>query len=1068
MRDDQRAAASQYAELHCHSYFSFKEGASSVEQLVAQASALGYQALALTDHDSLSGAMQFAQTAKSLGLRGIIGAELTLKGGHHLTIVAETTEGYSNLCQLLSYAHVLADDRTEPELDTRLLPEHSKGLIVLSGCRKGVIPSLVDAEKLDEARSAIKRYLEWFGHGNFFLELQQNLVKGDTKRNRLLVELAGEFGIGVVATNNVHYHVREYHQLHDCLVAIKHNQTLEETHRERRASSEFYLKSPQEMAEVFKDCPEAIVNTMRIAERCTFDLTRDLKYRFPEYPAPDGLTPQEYLEKLCYEAAQRRYGSITPKVKARLDEEFRLSQKHDLAGFLLHYYDIVQLARQVMIKLGLSDPEIPLEERPPGRGRGSSVALLVGYLIGLSHIDPLQYDLSLDRFLPDDLMAIALDIDLDFPRNIREELILAVHREWGWDRAALTGMRSTYMIKGAIRDLGKALGLPEDQVDRLAKRVDHSSAKRLQEEMEGLPEFKDRVDGSGWRDLIRLAAQLDGAPKYLAQHPGGMIISSRPLTDMVPVQKGGIDGRYICQWDKDDIDAAGFVKIDFLALGALSQLQEALQLIEKRTGRSVDISRIDFEDSQVYDMLCAGDTIGVFQVESAAQIQTITRIKPRNLTDMAHEVGCVRPGVGVNDGIRQYILRRSAKMPITFDHPLERKALERTLGIILFQDQINQLAIDVGGLSPFEADQMRRAFSKRNNEAVLEAYWNRFRDGAKKRGVDEETATTIFRKFNGHYMFPEAHAVAFGVTAYQLAWLKFYYPLEFMVALFNQQPMGFWGLETLKEDAKHHGLAVLNPDVNESLDKCTIEGGAIRLGLLNVANVGETAASAIVEEREVRGPYASLADCMERTGLLRETVESLIKAGAFGTLGSGRRVLLWETGLRYRPGSEQMALGLPVEQDMVPLPEQSEWERMTDEYRVLDLYPSGHLMEKLRPHLGADVISSEELRWKKDGDQVKVSGLVARPLQHPLANAYFITLQDEYGLIPLIIWTSVYEEYKAQLREPLLLVEGVVSKREGTLNVVVERATVLNLEVLGTHPEGNAREFLKPPRPMFR
>jgi len=1057
-----------YVELHCHSHFSFKEGASSIDQLAARAHELGYPALALTDHDNLSGAMLFAQVTKSLGIHGIVGAELTLKGGHHLTVLAETAEGYSNLCRLLSYSHVFAQERTEPELAPDLLPEHTKGLIVLSGCRKGEIPTLVEAGKLDGARQAAKRLMQWFGPSSCFIELQQNLVQGDTQRNRMLVGLARECGIGVVATNNVHYHVREYHQLHDCLVAVKHCKTLEESHRERRPNSEFFLKSPEEMANLFKDCPEAIANTVRIAGRCTFDLVTDLKYQFPDYPAPDGHTPQSYLEKLCHEAALRRYGTVNPKVKARLAEEFRLIKKHNLAGFLLHYYDIVQLGRGVMIELGLSDPEIPLEERPPGRGRGSSVALLVGYLIGLSHIDPLQYNLSLERFLPEDLMAIALDIDLDFPRNIREQLILAVHKEWGWDRAALTGMRSTYQIKGVIRDLGKALGLPEEQVDKLAKRVEHSSAKDLGEQMGGLLEFKDKLDSPGWRDLIRLAAQLDGAPRGVAQHPGGMIISSRPLTEMVPIQRGAIEGRYVCQWDKDDIDAANFVKIDFLALGALSQLQEALQLIEKKTGKSVDISRIDFEDTAVYDMLCSGDTIGIFQVESAAQLQTITRIKPRNLMDMAHEVGCVRPGVGVNDGIRDYIDRRSKKKPITFDHPLEQRALERTLGVILFQDQINQLAMDVGSFTPFEADQLRRAFGRKHNAELLKTHWEKFRDGALKKGVGEKPAMKVFGRFNGQYMFPEAHAVAFGVTAYQLSWLKYYHPLEFMVGLFNQQPMGFWGLDTLKEDARRHGITILNPDVNKSLDKCIIEGDSIRLGFLSIAKVGEANTKAILADRGAHGSYISLGDFMQRSGMKQEVVESLTYAGAFDSMSEDRRASVWETGLRYRPASKQLAMPLPVEQDMASLTPMTDWEKMGKEYGTLGLYPGGHIIEKLRPRLGNGFVTSERLPGMEDGQRVKVVGVVARPLQHPLAHAYFITLEDEHGLIPLIIWPSVYERYKARLRQPLLVVEGAISRREGTINVVVKSATVPDMRALSKRRESTNADFLKMPRPMFR
>ena len=577
-----------YTELHCHSNYSFQEGASSVGELVASARALGYRALALTDHDNLCGALEFARAATNLGIRPITGAEVTLMGGSHLTLLAETRQGYGNLCRLLSYSRI-AGEWLDPRLDPKHLPQHAEGLILLTGCSKGRVPGLAAAGKLKEAEAEAREYLEWFGAGNVFVELQRNLIYGDTQRDRHLCQLARKLGVGVVATNNVHYHIPERHRLQDALVAISHCMTLEETHRERRPNAHFYLKSPAEMEDLFRDIPEAIQNSARIAERCAFDLTRNLGYQFPDYPVPEGYTPQSYLERLCHEAAVRRYGAITPRVQERLDEEFRLIERHNLAGFFLIYHEIIQMAREVMIELGLSDREMPLEERPPGRGRGSSVAMVVGYLIGLSHIDPLQFNLSLDRFLNDEMGTVP-DIDLDFPRDIREKLIVRVHERWGWDHAALTGMISTYQMKGAIRDLGKALGLPAEDVDKLAKRVDTRHARDLRSEMVGLPDFRHVVEAPVWRDLIDLAAQLDGFPKYLAQHPGGMVISSSPLIEMVPVQQSAIDGRYICHWDKESIDEAGFVKIDFLALGALSQMQEALGLVEQRTGQYVDLS----------------------------------------------------------------------------------------------------------------------------------------------------------------------------------------------------------------------------------------------------------------------------------------------------------------------------------------------------------------------------------------------------------------------------------------------------------------------------------------------
>ena len=1023
---------------------------------------IGLSALALTDHDNLCGAMHFAQVAKTVGIKAITGAELSIKewdigkgdpvsnSNSHLTFLAETQEGYSHLSNLISYSYV-AGERNNPALDLKYLPDGVDGLILLTGCRTGRVPRLLMEGRFAEAEIQLRQYLDWFGMENVFVELQQNLVQGDTSRNRRLIALADKLGVPTVATNNVHYHVPERHRLQDALVSIKRNRSLDETHQERRPNNQFYLKSAEEMSLLFSRRPEAIKNTLRIAERCSFDLTNDLAYRFPDYPVPEGSTPQSYLEDLCRQAAERRYGvsgSNThhrQKVEDRLKEELRLIGKHNLAGFFLIYYEIIQMARQIMIEMGLGDSEIPLEERPPGRGRGSSVAMMVGYLIGLSHIDPLQYNLSLDRFLSDDLGSVP-DIDLDFPRNIREQLIIKVHQKWGWDRAALTGMISTYQMKGAVRDLGKALGLPAQDMENLTKRIDSHDSKELELEMLQLPEFQGKVDEPIWRDLIELAAQLDGFPKYLAQHPGGMIISSSPLIDTVPVQQAAITDRYICQWDKDSIDQAGFVKIDFLALGALSQMQECLLLIEEREGEYIDLSRIDFNDRAVYESMHQADTIGIFQVESAAQMQTVPRIKPWNLTDMAYEVGAVRPGVGVNDGVTQFIQRRSEGILWDYDHPLERRALERTLGIILFQDQVNQVAIDVAGFTSFEADQLRRAFGKRNNKAVLNQYWERFRDGSAEFGVPEDVSQRIFNKFNGHYMFPESHAFAFGATAYHMAWLKYYYPLEFFVSIFNQQPMGFYNTETLKEDAKRHGITVLNPDINYSIEKCTVRNESLLLGLRYVREIGDSAASQIVSARDREGLFKSLADAMERTGLQREAIENLVAAGAFDDLNAkttkakdktGRRQALWEVGLRYRTINTQQPLPLPVEQDMAKLPDQSEWESMVEEYRILGLYPEGHLMAMVRPYLGREILSSRDIESKADGDIVTVAGLVIRR-QRPLAKAVFLTLEDEFGHIPLVVWPSEFVKYRQLIKEPMLIIRGEISRRNGTMNIVTK------------------------------
>lgn len=1033
---------SDYAELHLHTYYSIHEGASSIGELVSMAKNLGYTHLAITDHDNLIGAIEFALACTDLGIKPIIGCEVTLHSGYHLTLLAENQQGYANLCWLISEAYKA--DREHPALNEAQFVGKTDGLIALSGCRHGEVPKLVAGAKIEQAKAIASKYRDMFGPNNYFIELQQHFIKGDTARNRVLAQIAKEIGVGIVATGNVHYHERERHKLQDCLVAISQNKSLEETHRERRDNCEFYLKSPAEMSQLFRRFPEAIQNTVKIAERCSsFDLIHNPAYKFPDHPVPEGHNADTYLKKLCVEAAERRYGSITPKVKARLDLEFRLIQRHGLAGFFLIYHDIIEMAHEVAIDLGISDPEVPMELNPPGRGRGSSVAMLIGYLLGLSHIDPLLYDLSLERFLPDDDLPNVPDIDLDFPRNIREELILRVHQRYGWDHAALTGMIDRYRIRGAIRDLGKALGIPHDQVDKLAKRVDDSSARSLREQMKDLPEFKDKVDAPLWRDLIVLASQLDNFPFALAQHPGGMVISSTPLTDIVPVQPSAIDGRFIMQWDKDSIDVAGMVKIDFLALGALSQMQDALKEIEKRHGEFIDLSRINFEDMNVYRMLHAADTIGIFQVESAAQMQTIPRLKPLNLTDMAFEVGAVRPGVGATDGVRHFINRRAGTEQWDYDHPLEKKALERTLGVILYQDQVNQVAMEVAGFTASEADRMRRAFSKRHNEELLKNWWEKFKDGSECRGVSEEAAAIIFQKFNGQYMFPEAHAYAFGITAYQATWLKYYYPLEFYLGLFNQQPMGFYSPETLKEDARRHGIMLLNPDVNQGEILCTAEENSIRLGFTYVRAIAEKTALVITSARRDK-LFLSLADLMVRTGLVQQELENLIDAGALDCLCSDRRKARWEVGLRYQPVGQQIPMSLSTSQDMADLAAAPSFEEMGREYQTMSIHPSGHVMSSIRKSLGTSYTTSGALPNCKEGDKVKLAGLVIR-VQRPAAKALFITLEDEFGHMPLMVWPKTYASQKQAFKSSFLEVEGSVSRREGTLNVLVEQARPLNV-----------------------
>ena len=1048
--------STDYVELRSHSWYSFGAGASSTAELVERAAGLEYPALGLSDTSNLCGALEFSRQCLAAGVRSILGVDLTVRdpeGEGIVSFLAETGDGYANLCRLVSLAHVTAG-RTEPALDARFLESHADGLIALLGAPDGILARLIDRGEWAPAQALVKRYRGLFQPSGVFLELQQHLVHGDTARNKRLRELAERCGVAPVATNEVWYHGRERAHLHDALTAVRLNRSLSDIRESLKVNGQYWLKTPPEMAALFRRYPDAVANTRGIAERCSdFNLPQYLagRYAYPDCPVPPGHDAHSWLRRLCEESAARRYGQIDGRVRERLDQEFELIGRHGLAGFFLVYHRIVELARECMLALGHGHSETPLEWLPPGRGRGSSVSMLVGYLIGLSHVDPLEYGLTLDRFLSSET-AVLPDIDLDFPRDIREKLILRVIEEWGWDHAALAGMMPTYKAHGIVRDLGKALGLPADEVAALARGLETDSIAELSTS----PTLLARQDRLGWRELLELSQQLAGFPKGLAQHPGGMLVSSTPLTDLMPVQPSAIDGRYVAHWDKDSVDDAGVLKIDLLALGALSQMRQAVRLVRARTGQEPDLSRIDYRDPEVFADLGRGDTVGVFQVESAAQMQTIVRMKPKDIYDLALEVAAVRPGVGANDGVAEFLRRREG-MAWDYDHPLERHALARSLGVIMFQDQVVQLGMDVGGFTAAEADRMRRAFGRRNGAALVESYRQRFMAGAVERGVPEGVAETIFGKFNPHYMFPEGHALAFAFTAYQMGWLRRYHPLEFFVALFNEQPMGFWDLDTLKQDARRLGLRVAHPDVNHSDLLCSAEGDeTLRLGLTFVKGLDRRLGETLLRAREA-GPFADLSDLLARSGLPREALENLARAGAMDGLSvcADRRSVLWQVGAGYVSGVRrgQLALALPAANPPQALAPTSRARRMLDEYAMLGLCPDGHVMELLRHQLGPEVLTSDGLLGCRDGDVVRVAGRVVRR-QRPLAAAVFLTLEDEYGLIPLAVWPAQWERLKGALRRSIIVVEGTVSRRDDTLNVAVQDAWPLALDL--DHRHGRA------------
>lgn len=1035
-----------YVELHAKSFHSFGLGASHGHELLAQARALGMPAMGLTD-TNLCGALEFARLANSLEIQPLTGGELTLQDESRVTLLVKSREGYANLSRLFTQANTV--DRREPRLDPAQLSEHAEGLVLLAGGRHGSLSRLALAGERAEARALLGRYRDWYGADSVYVELQQNFLRGDTERNRELIGLARELGTPLVASNDVHYHSPERYRLQHALVAAKRNMTIDQALQHIQPNHHLHLKSGTQMAELFSEVPEAICNTQRVAEQCAFNLSTDLGYTLPEPIVPEGYTPESYLKRLCYEAAARRYGSVTPQVEQRLEEEFNLIGRHNLAGFLLLYREIVRLAQRIMEERGLVEPETPLEKRPPGRGRGSSVALLVGYLIGISHVDPLKWELTLERFLPDDMTSLP-DIDLDFPRGLRDELIERVHEYFGRDYAVLTGAISTYSVKGIIQDLGKALGLPQDDLRMLSKRIHSHDGARLREEMEQLPAFRDKVDAHGWRDLIALAPQLMNAPRGLGQHVGGMILSDSPIPEMVPVRAGAMDGRYIMDWNKDSVADANFAKIDLLSLPVLDQLEEALDLIEQREGERPDLSRISPEDDGVYDMINAGQSKGVFLLQSPAQLKMGQRLRSRRLLDLAYQVALIRPGVGTQgSAVSQFVDRYRHGVEWEYDHPLEARALERGCGVIVWQEQVVQLIMDVASMSAAQADEVRRAFARANSDHLIAMHQERFLEGARANGVPDEIAEKIFSKINGHYMFPESHSHAFAITAYQAAWLKRYHPLEFFVTLINNQPMGFYPVETLKEDARKFGVRFLNPCVNCSQVRAKPEDGASRLGLGMIKDIGPESARLIVEEREARGPYADAGELVRRTGIKPQAVRSLIEAGALDAVTPNRREALWEAGLSIRPArSGQRAFPVAGSDAPPRFEDFSDYEKMVGEYKVLGIYPSGHVMEFIRPTLDAGVMTTAQVYDCADGQRIRVAGWpIAR--QHPRGQdgTVFVTIEDETGDVQSIIWPKVFATCRRALSNQLILLQGRIDRWDGTTNIVAERIDAIGADI---------------------
>jgi error-prone DNA polymerase len=1033
-----------YVELHAHSAYSFLDGASLPEELAARAAELGHDTLALTDHDGVYGSLEFAHAAKHFGVRPITGAEVTLAGNAHLTLLCETRTGYANLCRILTDAHARTRmpgrerDLLPAETTIEMVEEHTEGLVAFSGCaRNGLgVVAATSAARLARAFP-----------GAFFIELQRPYERGDVRRNTRLEALATSLGVPAVATGNVHAHSLARARLQDALVAIKHRTSLDGCERERRGNHEAVLRPPAEMLERLPQ--DAARRTREIAERCEFDLTQELGYRYPDFS--DGDDPADrQLSGICETAFADRYRSTGATVRARarerLRDELALIARIGLSGFFLLHWEVLELARECALEV--RGPGSPRHALPPGRGRGSSVGSIVCYLTGLSHVDPVAAGLSLGRFINDEMVAVP-DIDLDFPRDIREKLIVRVTERYGREHAALVASFASYRSRGAIRDVGKALGLPFAELERLARVTDGWDATRVADELAGVPGAH---AGPRWDAFRELTHEIAGLPRHISQHPGGMVISTRPLIDLVPVQPAAMAGRQICQWDKDSCGDAGFLKIDLLGLGMLSAVEDAIDRIARLRGETIDLSRIPLDDPGVYEEIQQADTVGVFQIESRAQMQSLLQTQPENLDDLTVQVALVRPGPIQGKAVHPYVKHRQAlRNDPTFEPPVEhellREALRDTLGVVVFQDQVLDVSMAAAGFSIGEAEGLRRAMSKKRSLEAIEAWRPRFVAGALGQGVDEQTAHSIYDKLVGFagFGFPKSHAAAFGLLAYQSAWLRRYYPAEFLCALMNAQPMGFYPPSSLVRDAQRRGVEVRAPHVNRSEAQCGIENGAVRVGLAYVQSVGEEDATAVVAQQ----PYADLGDLARRAPARNDVLEALVASGACDEWGP-RRELLWRLGVTARGeavpgGSRQLSLPLEPTAGIPELPEQTPWERMLADYKHTSLSVGVHPMQLLRPHLPTGVATSAELPETPNGARIQLAGMAIARQRPATANGIvFMLLEDEHGQANLILPPQVYEQHRAIVRgEPLILARGKLERHGRNINVLVSEVVSL-------------------------
>ncbi len=1048
---------SDYIELRARSAFSFLEGATTPEDLAARAAELGYSAMALGDRDGLYGAPRFYAAAKAAGIRQIVGAELTLDDESRLYVLAPDRKCYQNLCRMITDSKMrvlnpgaLARDgsvatpsypaKGESRITLDELERYGHGLICLGG---GVMSPLSRMlVRGEDPRELSRRLSGIFGANNFYIDLQRHLDAGEERLNRKLAVLADAERIPVVATNDV-CHGGSDRRLLDVLSCIRLKTTLEEAGRALWINSQRHLKSPAEMSALFRDLPAAVAASRAIADRCAFQLC-DMGYRFPDYPLPPNETPDSYLRILTYAGARERWrGAMDARTRRQLEHELGIIERLKLAGYFLIVWDIVQFCRENRIMV---------------QGRGSAANSAVCYALGITAVDAVKMELLFERFLSEERGEWP-DIDLDLPSgDDREMAIQYVYRRYGERGAAMTANVITYRTRSAVREVGKTLGFSPDQVDRLAKLNQVYEFRDHHDDLVSLLK-RGGVDAEAprIRMMVDLVRKIQSLPRHLGQHSGGMVIAAQPLDEIVPLEPASMPGRVVVQWDKDDCADLGIIKIDLLGLGMLAALKEAIPMIRAHEGVEIDLAHLPQDDPDVYAMLRRADTVGVFQIESRAQMATLPRMKPERFYDLVVEVAIIRPGPIVGKMVHPYLDRRNNRAPVEYPHPSLEPILKRTLGVPLFQEQLLRMAMTVAGFSGGEAEELRRAMGFKRSAERMEKIEARLRAGMLRNGLQGNVADDIVRSITSFalYGFPESHAASFALIAYASAYLKYHHPAAFAAAMLNCYPLGFYHPSTLVKDAARHGVAVRPVDVTCSNWKCTIEivdeRPAMRMGLRYVTGLREEIGLRIESER-ARLPFDSIADLTARVGPNRREIDALAYAGAFASFGLARRDAMWNAAAVERDPASLLA-GVKPRDDEVPLASMSPIDETLADYAATGLTTGPHLMTYLRADLTTrGILSADDLTRAKHQSWVKTAGVVIVRQRPGTAKGFlFITLEDETGISNLIVTPDLFQQNRLLLRSAgILLAEGVLQQVDGVTAIRARRFE--EIKIPGTIP----------------